>query len=136
MELDEQWSYVGNKKCQRWLWLAIDHDKHDIVAYEFGPRSDETFLKLKRRLEGIKTGIFYTDDWGAYGRNLDEKYHIVGKQYTQAIERQNLDFRTRVKRLTRKTICFSKSEKMHDTVIGLFINECKFSRPSNYNQRL
>ncbi|MBJ6612109.1 MAG: IS1 family transposase, partial [Candidatus Thiothrix moscowensis] len=30
--------------------------------------------------------------------------------------------RTRIKRLQRKTICFSKSVDMHDKVIGEFIN--------------
>lgn len=30
--------------------------------------------------------------------------------------------RTRIKRLVRRTICFSKTERMHDIVIGLFIN--------------
>nr|AFS60658.1 transposase [bacterium symbiont of Theonella swinhoei pTSMAC1] len=30
--------------------------------------------------------------------------------------------RTRIKRLARKTICFSKSIQMHDIVIGLFVN--------------
>ncbi|WP_298623241.1 IS1 family transposase, partial [uncultured Legionella sp.] len=33
-----------------------------------------------------------------------------------------------IKRLARKTICFSKSELMHDTVIGLFINRFEFGR--------
>lgn len=31
-------------------------------------------------------------------------------------------------RLTRKTICFSKLEVMHDTVIGLRINKVEFER--------
>ncbi|WP_460915316.1 IS1 family transposase, partial [Spirosoma areae] len=30
------------------------------------------------------------------------------------------------KRLARKTICFSKSVVVHDTVIGLFINQFFF----------
>jgi IS1 transposase len=30
--------------------------------------------------------------------------------------------RTRIKRLVRRTICFSKTERMHDLVIGLFVN--------------
>ncbi|MBK5938143.1 IS1 family transposase, partial [Halochromatium roseum] len=30
------------------------------------------------------------------------------------------------KRLARKTICFSKLDVMHDTVIGLFINRYEF----------
>ena len=32
----------------------------------------------------------------------------------------------RIKRLVRKTICFSKSILMHDVVIGLFINRFEF----------
>ncbi|NOY71812.1 MAG: transposase, partial [Gammaproteobacteria bacterium] len=33
---------------------------------------------------------------------------------------------TWIKRLTRPTICFSKSETMHDIVIGLLINKIEF----------
>ncbi|PZV05885.1 MAG: transposase, partial [Leptolyngbya sp.] len=42
------------------------------------------------------------------------------------IERKHLTLRTRIKRLARKTICFSKSVLMHDVVIGLFINRYEF----------
>jgi insertion element IS1 protein InsB len=34
--------------------------------------------------------------------------------------------RTRSKRLVRRTICFSKMERMHDLVLGLFINRYEF----------
>ena len=44
------------------------------------------------------------------------------------IERKHLTLRTRMMRLARKTICFSKSVLMHDTVIGLFINRHEFGR--------
>ena len=44
----------------------------------------------------------------------------------QYSERKNLNLRTWVKRLARKIICFSKSEKMHDIVIGLLINKVEF----------
>lgn len=69
---------------------------------------------------------FYTDDWGTYTRTLDEDKHVIGKRNTQKIERKNLNLRTWIKRLVRKTICFSKSEVMHDTVIGLLINKVEF----------
>jgi len=52
--------------------------------------------------------------------------HEIGKRKTQRIERKHLRLRTRIKRLVRKTICFSKSEEMHDLVIGLFINRYEF----------
>jgi insertion element IS1 protein InsB len=54
------------------------------------------------------------------------KVHTVGKANTQRIERKHLTLRTRIKRLARRTICFSKTELMHDTVIGPFINRFEF----------
>ena len=57
-----------------------------------------------------------------YDRLLPEDKHLITQTFTQNIERQNLNFRTRIKRLQRKTICFSKSVEMHDKVIGEFIN--------------
>ena len=121
LELDEQWSFFGNKSNQRWLW-------NTVLAYVFGKRKDEVFRKLKDLLEPFGIQKFYTDDWGAYERNLDENKHEAGKRNTQKIECKNLNFRTWIKRLARKAICFSKLEKMHDIVIGLLINKVEFGR--------
>jgi IS1 family transposase len=125
-EIDEQWSYVGKKSNQRWLWHAIDHVTGHVLAYVLGKRKDDVFRELQGLLEPFGIKRFYTDDWGAYERNIDKYKHEIGKTNTQKIERKNLNFRTRIKRLTRKTICFSKQELMHDTVIGLFINQEEF----------
>ena len=125
-ELDEQWSYVGNKSNQRWLWYAVDHATNTILAFVFGKRRDIIFKELKALLEPFGIKRYYTDDWGAYERHLAPNHHEVGKANTQKIERKNLNLRTWIKRLTRKTICFSKLEKMHDTVIGLLINKVEF----------
>ncbi len=40
--------------------------------------------------------------------------------------RRYRNLRTRIKRLMRRTICFSKTERMHELVIGLFINRYEF----------
>ena len=50
----------------------------------------------------------------------------MSKNNTQKIERKHLIFRTRLKRLARKTICFSKSLRMHKIMIGLLINVLEF----------
>jgi insertion element IS1 protein InsB len=63
----------------------------------------------------------------AYYDLLPASLHQAGKDQTQSIERKHLDLRTRIKRLARRTICFSKSELMHDTVIGLLINQVFFN---------
>ena len=126
VELDEMWSFVKDKSQQRWLWLAIDHNTGETVAFVFGRRKDEVFLKLKELLNSFKIGKYYTDNWASYSKNLDKDKHEIGKKNTQTIERKNLTLRTRIKRLTRRTICFSKSIKMHDIVIGLLINVLDF----------
>jgi insertion element IS1 protein InsB len=126
-ECDEMWSFVGSKAQQRWLWYAIDHATGKILAYVLGSRKDEAFIKLKALLEPFGITRFYTDDWGAYERHLEPENHSIGKENTQKIERKNLTLRTRIKRLVRKTICFSKKILMHDIIIGLFINRYEFA---------
>ena len=126
VEMDEQWSFVGRKANPRGLWYAVDHATNTVLAYVFGRRKDHVLTELKALLSAFDIRCYYTDDWGAYERHLDPEQHRVGKRNTQKIERKNLNFRIWIKRLARKMICFSKSEVMHDTVIGLLINKVEF----------
>ena len=127
-ELDEMGSFVQAKAHPRWLWHAIDHHTGKVLAYVFGRRQDDVFLKLQQLLAPFGITKFYTDGWGAYERHLDAEQHQVGKENTQKIESKHINLRTRIKRLVRRTICFSKTERMHDLVIGLFINRYEFGR--------
>ena len=127
-EMDEMWSFVQSKRQQRWLWHAIDHHNGEVLADVLAPHEDTALSRLLELLEPFGIQKFYTDNWGAYSRQLDSQQHTIGKPHTQKIERKHLTLRTRIKRLTRKTICFSKSVLMHDTVIGLFINRYEFGR--------
>src|SRR5216683_5521208 len=65
-EMDEMWSFVGNKGNPRWLWHAIDHQTGAVLAYVFGRRKDAVFLQLKALLEPFGLTRFYPDHWGAY----------------------------------------------------------------------
>ena len=127
-EMDEMWSFVQSKKQQRWLWHAIDHRTGAVLAYVLAPHEDAALKQLQALLAPFAIQQFYTDSWGAYLRLLDAQHHIVGKANTQRIERKHLTLWTRIKRLARKTICFSKSVWLHDVVIGLFINRYEFGR--------
>src|SRR6266853_2316254 len=127
-EVDEMWSFVGHKGNPRWLWHAIDHHTGKVLAYVFGRRKDEVYLQRKALLEPFVIRRFYTDGLGAYERHIDPAQHEVGKTNTQKIESKHINLRTRIKRLVRRTICFSKTEHMHDLVIGLFINRYEFGR--------
>ncbi len=86
------------------------------------------FLQLQKLLASFGITRFSTDGWGAYQRHITPEQHHGGKENTQKIERKDINLRTRIKRLVRRTICFSKTTTMHDLVIGLFINRYEFGR--------
>jgi insertion element IS1 protein InsB len=99
-----------------------------VLAYVFGRRKDEVLLQLQELLEPFGITRLYTDGWGAYERHIAPEQHTIGKAQTQKIESKHINLRMRIKRLVRRTICFSKTTTMHDLVIGLFINRYEFGR--------
>jgi insertion element IS1 protein InsB len=125
-EMDERWSFVGNTGPPRWWWPAIAHHTGAVLASVFGRRKDAVCGQRKALLEPFGLTRFSPDHWGAETRHLAPAMQSPGKRNTQKIARTHLALRTRMKRLVRKTICFSQSVQMHDIVIGLFVNRYAF----------
>jgi insertion element IS1 protein InsB len=126
-EWDEFWSFAGSKANQRWTWYLVERGSGVVLAFHQGRRTDQSLRALLAKVAHLPLRACHTDDWGAYQRLLPQEYlHRVGKQSTWKIERRNLNFRTHLKRLHRKTICFSRSEQVHDNVIGMYINRYYF----------
>ncbi|MDR2203626.1 MAG: IS1 family transposase [Nitrososphaerota archaeon] len=111
-----------------WLWRAINHDSGEIVAYVFGSREHGVLQELLTSLSGLKVEIVavFSDDNFAYHDAIPTNVLCTGKRHTQRIERKHLTFRTRLKRLARRTICYSKSLEMHKVVFDLLINTLEF----------
>jgi IS1 family transposase len=128
-ELDEMWSFIGKKRRQCWLWYAFSPKTKEIIGYVLGRRTDESLERLLARLAPCRITRFYSDDWESYQKLIPSYRHWIGKMGTQRIERQNLNFRTHLKRLQRRTICFSKSWEMHNAVIKLYINHLNTVQP-------
>ena len=127
-EMDEMWSYYHDKSHQLWLWWAVDHETNIPLAYTFGTREHKYLDELLALLKPFPIGTVYADNNYAYKERLSGDMLISGKKNTQKIERDHLTLRTRIKRLCRKTICFSKNKKIHTAVIGTFINIFFFGR--------
>ena len=68
LEVDEFWTYVGNKKNRYWLIYAYHRATGEIVAYVWGKRNLKTAKKLRNKLLSI--GITYdsicTDKWDSF----------------------------------------------------------------------
>ena len=127
-EMDEMWSYYHDKSQQLWLWWAVDHETNVPLAYTFGTREHRYLDELLELLEPFPIRTIYADNNYAYKEKLSPDRLVSGKKNTQKIERDHLTLRTRIKRLCRKTICFSKNKDIHIAVIGTFINIFFFGR--------
>lgn len=127
IQLDEMWSYVGNKDMKKWIWLAIDADTREIVGAYIGDRSRRSAKKLWLSIPAVyrQCAVCYTDFWEAYSQVLPSKRHkAVGKETgkTNYVERVNNTFRQRIGRLVRKTLSFSKKLKNHIGAVWYFIH--------------
>lgn len=107
-EADEMWSFVGRKQNNQWVWIAIDVESRQVIAFYVGDRSRNSAGKLWNRIPDLyrQQASFDTDDWQAYKGVIPEAQHRVcakGSGRTNINERFNCTLRQRVSRLVRAT---------------------------------
>lgn len=78
------------------------------MCWQLGRRTDESCRKLLDKLGDCQVLRYCRDELESYSKFIPEERHWIGKEGTQRIERNNVNFRTQLKRLQRETICFSK----------------------------
>jgi len=127
LECDELWSFVGSKRRQQWVWVALDRDTREIVGVAVGARTKKMARKLWESLPPVyrQCAVAYTDFWEAYAAVLPSKRHrAVGKEsgQTNHIERFNNTLRQRCSRFVRKTLSFSKKLANHIGALWYFIH--------------
>lgn len=112
--------FVGDKLNQRRTWYVVERETGAVPAFHNRKRTDETCACLMRKPLDFTIIFYYTDNRKSCRKYIPAEKHIIGKNSTWKIERRSLNFRTHIKRLSRKTICFSKNEIIHDNVIGIY----------------
>lgn len=126
LELDELWSFVLKRARKRWIWIALCRHTRQVVAFVIGDRGARTCRRLWVKIpHGYRTGHCYTDFWEAYAKIVPRRRHTaVGKETgeTAHVERWNNTLRQRLARFVRKTLAFSKCDRMHETCLALFIH--------------
>jgi len=121
VQVDELWTYVHKKKNKRWLLYAYAPESKQILAWQWGKRDTATVKKLYHQLQGVEINWWCTDHWKAFAKVLPYERHLIGKQFTRAIEGVNTSLRARNKRIARKTTCFSKRKQFHEMAMKLII---------------
>ena len=120
-EMDELRTYCGNKKNECWLIYAINKKTRQIIDFCVGRRTKENIKKVIDKLLILKPKKIYTDGLNIYQSILEERLHAVYGGSTNRIERKNLTLRTQIKRLSRRTLCFTKANDMLERSVGLWI---------------
>jgi insertion element IS1 protein InsB len=68
----------------------------------------------------LKNCLFYTDQWEVFKKVLPPERHIIGKEHTRCIERDNSNTRHHLARFTRRTKVVSKSERAIELTLRLW----------------
>lgn len=108
-EFDELRTYIGNKGNIIWIAYALDRNTSQVIDFNIGNRSNAMLKPIVNTLLISNAKRVYTDKLVNYRYLLPENIHITKENGINHIERKNLTLRTHLKRLARKTICYSKS---------------------------
>jgi len=133
IQLDEMWSFVQNKDNKQWIWLALNPENRQIVAFHVGGRGTEDAQIFFDKIPEIfrNDAAFFSDYWQPYQAVIpQEKHFAVGKDsgLTAYMERFNGTMRQRVSRLVRSALSFSKSVENHIGAIKYFICNYNLTR--------
>ena len=108
-EVDEMCTYIRHKRNFIWIVYALQKDSKSVVSFNVGKRTNKTLRRVIETLKQSEAKKIFTDRLKNYKYLIDSKLHSVKRFGTNHIERHNLTLRTHLKRLNRRTICFSKS---------------------------
>jgi insertion element IS1 protein InsB len=119
-EVDELKTYIKNKGRDYWVIYALDRQNGQVVDLKVGKRTTVNLQRVTDTLLLAKCKQIYTDGLSIYHQIIPVAIHTVRRYGTNKIERKNLNLRTHLKRLNRKTICFSKSLIMLEACLKIY----------------
>jgi IS1 family transposase len=109
VEVDELWAYIGRKENEYWLAYALDKETREVIDFIIGKRTKGTLKILIDSVLVFGPKKIRTDKLTIYKRLIPHHLHHRSANAINHIERKNLSIRTHIKRLSRRTICFSRS---------------------------
>ena len=119
-EVDELCTFIGNKKRVVWIAYALERESRKVVSYSVGSRTNKTLQVVLNSLHLSEAKSIYTDGLQNYRYLISKDIHKITRFGTNHIERNNLTLRTRLKRLSRRTICYSKSLGIITAVLSIY----------------
>lgn len=99
LEVDEFWTFVGNKQNKQWLIYVYHQETGEIVAHVWGKRDLVTARRLKARLKQLRISYAHisSDHWDSFVTTFKNCKQLIGKFFTVAIEGNIFRLRHRIR---------------------------------------
>ena len=107
-------AFYRSKKKKLWILKAVDRGTRRTVGWVLGNRNTATFRRLYDKVKHLTHCTFYTDAWEVFAKVLPPERHVIGKEHTGCIERDNSNTRHHLGRFTRRTKVVSQCKEMVD----------------------
>ncbi len=122
-EVDEMQTFIKENKPSNYVYItyAINRATKQVIHFVTGSRTKEMLEQVINKLLQLNPKRIYTDGLNSYPSLIPKPIHRVFRYHTNSIERNNLTLRTHIKRLSRKTVCFSKSIAMLSACLKLYL---------------
>ncbi|MEO1030039.1 MAG: IS1 family transposase [Bacteroidota bacterium] len=120
-ELDEMRVVVGYKLKEAWVTYAINRHTKRVIDFIVGRRTRQNISVVTKSVLQLYPKIIFTDRLKTYRSLIPRAQHNTRKKNTTVIERNNLTLRIHLKRLSRKTICFSRNFEMLEATLKLYL---------------
>lgn len=119
-ELDEIWTFIGKKDNVTWITYVLERESKNVIDFFVGRKTMENIKPLINKVLLLNPKTIYTDKLNIYPPLIPKEIHKRFQYCTNIIERNNLTKRNHIKRLSRKTICFSRSVIILNAILKIY----------------
>ncbi|MDF2934044.1 MAG: transposase [Chryseobacterium sp.] len=112
--------FIRKKSNQQWLVYTINKVTKTVANFYIGKRTNKTLKTVIKTLINSNPEKIYTDNLRNYKYLIPKEIHETKRFGTNSIERKNLSIRTHLKRLNKRTICFSRSVLILTSILKLY----------------
>jgi insertion element IS1 protein InsB len=119
-EVDELRTFIKRKENLIWIVYTLEKDSKEVVCFNIGKRTNKTLNYVIQSLKLSQAKKIYTDGLKNYKFLIEKKIHCIKQYATNHIERHNLTIRTHIKRLNRRTLCYSKSAGTLTAILKIY----------------
>jgi insertion element IS1 protein InsB len=119
-QVDELFTYVGNKDNRICIAYSLEVETGNIIDIIVGRRNKTNLRKVISTLVLSDASKITTDKLNIYKELIPKDMHSTKFRGINQIERRNLNLRTHLKRLNRRTICYSKSLAVLSAVVKIY----------------